>query len=80
MYKGKRRYVLCSAVSSLLDCSKRLSLHPLADQFSQLLMSHIQLSELGHRGENKNAQTSKWQQIGLESGLSRLRIRNSTEH
>ena len=30
--------------------------------------SFIQLSELGHRGENENAQTSKRQQRGFEPG------------
>ena len=34
--------------------------------------SFVQLSELGHRGENENAQASKQQQRGFEPGLSRL--------
>ena len=36
------------------------------------------LSELGHRGENTNAQTLIWQQRGFEPRLSRLRGRCST--
>ena len=40
--------------------------------------SFIQLSELGHNGENENAQSSKRQQSGFEPGLSRLRVRHST--
>ena len=34
----------------------------------------MQLSELGHDGENENAQASKQQQGGFEPGLSRLRV------
>ena len=33
---------------------------------------YIYMSELGHHGENENAQTSKQQQSGFEPGLSRL--------
>ena len=38
----------------------------------------IQLSELGRRGENENAQSSIMQQYGFETRLSRFRIRHFT--
>ena len=38
----------------------------------------IQLSELGHHGENENAQASKWHKRGFEPGLFRLRVWHST--
>ncbi len=96
---------LYSAVSSLLDCSKRFTRHPLADlsvpaptrlpweAFSHAAImrkdysltfpplsiarySFIQLTELGRRGENENAQTLKQQQRGFEDEpeLSELRV------
>ena len=40
--------------------------------------SFTQLSQLGRREENENAQTSKRYQRGFEPGLSRLRVRHST--
>ena len=36
--------------------------------------SFIQLTELGRRGENGNAQTSKWLQRRFETEVSRLRV------
>ena len=40
--------------------------------------SFLQLGELGHRGENKNDQASKQQQMGLKPGLTRMRVPHST--
>ena len=37
----------------------------------------MQLSELGRRGENENAQASKQQRMGFEASLSRLTVRHS---
>ena len=40
--------------------------------------SFMYMSELGHRGENENAQTLKQQQRGFETKLSQLRVQYST--
>ena len=37
--------------------------------------SFIQLNELGHRGENGNAQASKQNQGGFGPGVTQLRVR-----
>ena len=49
---------------------------------SRTKYSFVQLSQLGHRGDNENVQASKWQQRGFEPGLSRffLRVPSRTTH
>ena len=42
------------------------------------IYSFMYMSELGHRGENENAQTLKQQQRGFETKLSQLRVQYST--
>ena len=40
--------------------------------------SFIQLSELGHHGENENVQASKWQESGFEPGPPLFIVQHST--
>ena len=66
--------LLWEALSQLFCEYYSLTLPPLL--FARY--SFIQLSELGHRGENKNDQSSKRKQMGLEPGLFPFRGRHST--
>ena len=53
--------------------------HPPPPVYSLAWYSFIQLSELGRHGENERAKASKQQQRRFKSGLSRLRVRDSTD-
>ena len=68
--------LLWEAFSHAAIAEQRLFTHISTAVYSQVLF--IQPNELGRRGENENAQSSKRQQRGFVAGLSRMRVRHST--
>ena len=57
-FSGKHSSHACS------NYTRRLFTHISSAVYSQVQYSFIQLSELGHRGENENAQILKWWHSG----------------